>query len=598
MKKIIYLCSFLVLFCISSVVHAYSFYEGEYLPGEYIKKEKNGIVKYKQTRFIKVNGSNKEAYCIEPFTKLDTNEDYSDFEEISYLSNYDLQRLSLLAYYGYNYQDYNINHLDKKWYAITQVMIQRAADKESDIYFTDKLNGSRISKYEQEINEINTLVNNHFIKPSFDNQTFKILKGDTIEINDNNNVLNKYNISSNNSKFNVEKNDNKIKITANEIGNENINLQKNDNNQNMPLIYKSLNSQNILTSGKMINVFSNFYLESFTGTITVNKFDNDYKSCQAQGDAKLEGSIYNLYDESMRLLKEITIDSNCQAKVDNLSAGTYYLKEKSPGLGYELDDNTYKVILSTENPNQEITLYDKVIKTNIEVDKKYGNMEKGDFNQEDNAKFSIYNSQNKVIGEIITNNEGHGNITLPFGKYIIRQIDGKKNYYKINDINLDINEKLGNNIKYNLYNFEKTFKLKLLKLDRQTNKLIKNNQATFIILNKNTNNFLLNKDNYIYFKTDNSGILNVDNLSIGDYIIYEFKSPNGYYQNKAGIEFSVTEEDIDKNNGNYVLELDYFNDKKLVAPNTNIDTPKNNLLIFINLFIISFMIVILKKVKI
>ena len=45
------------------------------------------------------------------------------------------ERISLLAYYGYGYE----GHSDQKWYAITQVMIWRTTNPESDIYFTDTL---------------------------------------------------------------------------------------------------------------------------------------------------------------------------------------------------------------------------------------------------------------------------------------------------------------------------------------------------------------------------------------------------------------------------------------------------------------------------
>ena len=42
----------------------------------------------------------------------------------------------------------------KKWYAITQVMIWRTTNPESDIYFTDTLNGNRISSYNDEMAEM------------------------------------------------------------------------------------------------------------------------------------------------------------------------------------------------------------------------------------------------------------------------------------------------------------------------------------------------------------------------------------------------------------------------------------------------------------
>ena len=584
MKKIILLFSFIVVILISFIgnVSATTFYEGDYIPGDYIKKEKNGIKKYKQSRFIRVSNSANVAYCIEPWETLDTNVDYNEFERINNLSDFDKQKMALFAYYGYDYVDNNINHSSSKWYTIAQVLIQRQADKESDIYFTDKLNGNRITKYSDEIAELENLVNNHFIKPSFNNQSFNILKGDTITLTDANNVLEKYNIDKSNN-FQLAKVDkNQISIKALDIGEEKINFTKQDNNSlDNPIIYKSPNSQDVIAKGSMINVEANINLKSFTGDIKLFKFDNDNKTCQNQGEAHLEGSIYSIYDSEYHFLKDVVIDSNCEAKFNNLEAGTYYIKEKKAGTGYEQDKTTYKVTLDSNNPSKTLTLYDKVIKAKIVIHKKYGNRIRRDYKNESNALFEVLNNDNKKVGEIRTDNNGLGKIILPYGKYTIKQIEGLKNYQKSKDIHININKKTKKVITYNLFNNEKIFKLRLYKLNRYTQKLIKNNPAIFTIKNNDTNSYVLNTDNTIYFKTNNSGVLNIDNLSIGNYTIYEVKSPLGYNLNDTGINFSVSEEDIDNNN-DYIFELNYYNDKIVKAPNTNVDQEKKNNKIFLS----------------
>ena len=585
MKKIILLFSFIVVILISFIgnVSATTFYEGDYIPGDYIKKEKNGIKKYKQSRFIRVSNSANVAYCIEPWETLDTNVDYNEFERINNLSDFDKQKMALFAYYGYDYVDNNINHSSSKWYTIAQVLIQKQADKESDIYFTDKLNGNRITKYSDEISELENLVNNHFIKPSFNNQSFNILKGDTITLTDANNVLEKYNIDKSNN-FQLAKVDkNQISIKALDVGEEKINFTKQDNNSlDNPIIYKSPNSQDVIAKGSMINVEANINLKSFTGDIKLFKFDNDNKTCKNQGEAHLEGSIYSIYDSQYQFLKDVVIDSNCEAKFDNLEAGTYYIKEKKAGTGYEQDNTTYKVTLDSNNPSKTLTLYDKVIKAKIIIHKKYGNRIRKDYKNESNALFEVLNSDNKKVGEIRTDNNGLGKIILPYGKYTIKQIESLKNYQKSKDIHININKKTKKVITYNLFNNEKIFKLRLYKLNRYTQKLIKNNPAIFTIKNNDTNSYVLNTDNTIYFKTNNSGVLNIDNLSIGNYTIYEVKSPLGYNLNDTGINFSVSEEDIDNNNNDYIFELNYYNDKIVKAPNTNVDQEKKNNKIFLS----------------
>ncbi len=573
MKKIfLFLFTIFTIFLFSNIVNAETFKEGTYISGDYIKKEKNGVVKYKQSRFILRSSDNSFVYCIEPFEKLDVNSSYDDLEYINHLSDEVLQKMSLLAHYGYGYE----NHSDQKWYSITQVMIQRLADNNSSIYFTDKLNGTKIEKYENEMKELNLLVDSHFIKPSFNNKIIKILKGDTIVINDENNVFNKYEFINNSNIFKIEKNNNTLNVTANDVGQETINFSKTYDKNNPPIVYKSLYSQNIISKGSPIDVFANIKLESFTGEINLNKFDSDNKSCKNQGEANLKGSIYSIYDSNNKLIKDIEINENCEGKITGLNAGTYYIKEKKAGIGYEKDEKIYEVKLDSNNPSKTLTLYDKVIKTEIIINKYYGNKNKGIYQKEKNALFNVIDFNNNIIGTIKTNNYGIGKIILPYGKYTIKQISGIKNYQKTNDIKINVNSFLGKKVYYNLYNNEKVFKIKLYKIDRQTNKLIKNNYATFVIKNNDTNSFILNSNNTIYFKTNKNGILEIDNLSIGNYTIYEIKSPNGFYLNEEKINFSVSENDIDNANNNYIYEIKFFNDKIVKAPNTNINNEKKD----------------------
>ena len=104
------------------------------------------------------------------------------------------ERISLLAYYGYQYNDNGYDHSNNKWYAITQVMIWRTTNPESDIYFTNTLNGNRISQFDSEIAEMERLVANHYKTPQFESgKTVPI--GSTINLNDSNNVLSNYKIN-------------------------------------------------------------------------------------------------------------------------------------------------------------------------------------------------------------------------------------------------------------------------------------------------------------------------------------------------------------------------------------------------------------------
>ena len=134
------------------------------------------------------------------------------------------QRISLLAYYGYGYE----NHTSTKWYAITQILIWRTADPSGNFYFTDGLNGSRNdSLFINEINEIESLVNNHYKVPNFNETNITLPIGNTITLTDINGVLKDYKIT-NESNVSSSIDNNNLTITANNIGNGQIILTKSD----------------------------------------------------------------------------------------------------------------------------------------------------------------------------------------------------------------------------------------------------------------------------------------------------------------------------------------------------------------------------------
>jgi len=72
------------------------------------------------------------------------------------------------------------------------MMIWKAADLTGNFYFTDKLNGNKIEPYNNEINEINTLIANYKKETSLNNKTYTIIEGETLSIEDNNKILSNY----------------------------------------------------------------------------------------------------------------------------------------------------------------------------------------------------------------------------------------------------------------------------------------------------------------------------------------------------------------------------------------------------------------------
>ena len=80
MKKIIKISLLILIILVVKTELVYgktlddSFYPGNFIEGEYIKKTKNGNSEYKQSRFIFRTSDNRFAYCIAPFDLMKENE--------------------------------------------------------------------------------------------------------------------------------------------------------------------------------------------------------------------------------------------------------------------------------------------------------------------------------------------------------------------------------------------------------------------------------------------------------------------------------------------------------------------------------------------
>ena len=84
MKKIIFTLAVIMLGLICSTNNVYAqnttFYEGEYIDGIYINKQKAGssTIYYQKARFFRQSGTNQFAYCIDPFIFFQAGSSYEE----------------------------------------------------------------------------------------------------------------------------------------------------------------------------------------------------------------------------------------------------------------------------------------------------------------------------------------------------------------------------------------------------------------------------------------------------------------------------------------------------------------------------------------
>ena len=335
MKKII-LAVILAVLILPTYVFATSakFYEGEYLPDAYIKKFKAGSTtgKYEQMRLFRRKSDNLPAYCIELWENLDINidiEEYTASSSLRYSTHSNMseekwKQVEAIAYYGYGYQ----NHTDINWYTATQFLIWKTISTDSTIYFTDTLNGNKKDKFTSEMTEIMNLVNEHYKIPSFSGQNYTVEVGKELNITDTNNVLENFKPTDTKPIYDINKSKNNITMKFNKAGSYSIEFLKGTYGNTMKL-YVSPTSQDLLVRGDYSPLRSSIFVNVIGGGIVITKLDNDTNTTTPQGEAKLEGAIYELYNENKELVTEVSISSINKAVITSLPFGKYYLKEKN-----------------------------------------------------------------------------------------------------------------------------------------------------------------------------------------------------------------------------------------------------------------------------
>lgn len=421
-----------------------SFHEAEYVDGIYIRYRSGNTIYYQKARFFRRNSDNAAAYCLEPFIKINESAVYEGQISPTSISSATWKRLSLIAHFGYNYA----NHTDPKWYAVTQFMIWQEVEPSANFQFTDTLNGNTINAYQNEINEINSLINAYQTKPSFDNNTITLVEGKKHELIDTNNVINNYSINQDG----ISISNNKLIISFLKEGEYSINIDRNERSNDPPIFYYNNSSQKLMTAGGVDGINSKLNIKVLSTSINLKKIDYDTKDSNPSGEGILIGASYDLFDSNMNKIDTLVIDENYSASYKNLAFGKYYLKEVTAGTGYTLDPNTYEFNIDSNNKDVYLTLENEIVKKKITIIKKYGNS--NSFSNEEAAKFEIYDLNNNLIETITTDSLGVAEVILPFGKYTFKQISTKDGFNKVDDFEVIISDSSEDKLEYELFDYE------------------------------------------------------------------------------------------------------------------------------------------------
>ena len=519
--------------------------KSQWISGDYILKVKGSTRKYQQMTVITRNSDGSFVYCIEPGTPVSDGAVYpgQDFDQsyVGQMTQEQWRRITLLAYYGYGYG----NHTDIHWYTVTQYLIWQTVPHGYDIYFTDSLNGNRITKYTDEINELNRLVEEHNISPNLSSDTIDMVIGDTVELTDSNNVLNKFEVVDTDN-VSASISGNTLSITANDVGDGSVTISKRDKNYSHPaIIYYHPTSQDLMMRGAYDPIDVNLKIEIVGGKVSVKKVDMDTGLGIAQGDATLDGAVYGIYDLEGNRVGEVISKGGEYVTSDYLpSLGTFYLKEEKSSTGYELNETKYFFNITREDLYPEVDVTEKVIERDLKIFKVYASDETGFLTGEPNVTFDIYlKSSGEKVTSITTDENGYATATLPYGTYTVRQATTTEDHEMVEDFEIVVNEYSEDPIYKLLANAEITARLKVIKIDSETGNTIPVAGIKFKIFDVENNEYVcqVTDKEQCVFETNDEGILLTPlPLESGTYRLEEQDQKlDGYLWNSEALEFTI-----------------------------------------------------------
>ena len=518
--------------------------------------------------YDKYTMNGKTVYCIEASIPINTS-DYIGADGFVYspYSEEINKKIELIGHYGYDYP----GHQTTRFRMATQALIWENTSGQIVEFWTERSGHGDHIDVSHEKNIIMNLVNSHTNRPSFNATSINAVVGQEVKITDTNGVLSDFQIY-NSTNLNVRVDGNDIYVTPQTVGNIQLSFIKKhyDNATTIVFIGDTGNSQKMGFFRFSDPVLSSINLNVIGGKVTLEKFDIDTGLQIGKGEALLSNAKYGIYNLAGTLIQEITTDDTGTAISDFLpNLGRYYLQEIKAPVGYTINSTKYYFEITSENLFPTVNVDEKVIEREVELSKFYLQYETGIQFPEENIKFEFYNNKNELVGSIITDSQGCGNITLPYGTYIVKQKNALLNYEKVEDFEIVIDGEETNSLKLSMVNKEITAKLKIVKVDKDNNDVIPLKGITFKIFSYEKNDYICQNITYpthqsiCEFSTDENGVVTTPyDLSSGLYRLDELDQQiTGYLWNDKGIDFEVGEnaEIINDSQFGKIIEITFPN---------------------------------------
>ena len=557
---------FMLLGCVN--VSAATLVEGPIDDVYYTRR--GGGKPYMSAQYHTYTMDGKTVYCIEPGINITvhdyngqigwTNSPYSD--EVN-------QKIQLYGYYGYDYPGHNT----LRYRMAAQALIWEETGGQIIEFWTERYGYGNFINIDYEKNEIKKLVSTHYNQPKFTETTKTGIINETITFTDTTGYLSDYAVHQSNG-ANVSINGNNLLVTPTKIGETTVILKKRmyTNNPTTIFVGTDLKSQKMGYFGIDDPLYVAVKVNALGGKVSLEKIDSKTLSYKPLGDASLKGAIYGIYDEYNSRIGETTTTGNGIVTSDYLpKLGKFYLLEEKSSLGYKLDSTKYYFEITENNLNPKIVVHEQVIEKEFELYKTFSDGGKSMIlKAEPNITFEFYlESSMKLYESATTDATGRLLVKLPYGTYIVKQKNTTYNHEKLDDFKIVINEASAEKITKVATNAEITAKLKLVKVDSKSNKVLVRDGIKFKIKNLDTGEYVCqnitypNQEKICIFETKNGVFITPYVLTTGNYQIEELEEQtiDGYVWNKQPLKFSIGEDSkyiYDKDFG-VMLEIKFSN---------------------------------------
>lgn len=260
---------------------------------------------------------------------------------------------------------------------------------------------------------------------------------------------------------------------------------------------------------------------------------------------RLKGAVFTLYKDDS-VIKEVTTDNAGVALFTGLNPGSYYIKETAVPEGYKLSDKKFDFKIDSNGVlSGEGFAGDKLYKLTVEnrpVEHGF-KVKKVSTNDE---KLVLPGAEFRILGGDLDKRYTTGanglteQITLPIGEYTLTEMKAPEGYVingagrhisaKADGIYLD-GGKLGEGAAITIRNAPVNFKLRLVKVDADTNQPLAN--VAFILKGKygGTHSLI----------TGSNGVTDTISLAPGKYTLSEVAAAEGYAIPLNGWGFTVKE---------------------------------------------------------